>query len=224
SGVITKVGSAANFDMSFGWLHELGLPYELEPPASYQSLKDEDYIANKHPFGKMPVLFDGDFRITESRPICRYLVSKYQGKHNDTILIPNDVHNAGLVDQFISYELSYYDPPISKLFYQEKVAKRFLNEDPDPEIIKQAREELAKVLDVYEKLLEGKEYLNGEYSLADLVHCPSTYYVYGIVTTHSGLWDSRPNVKNWWNKVYNRDVIKKSLEESKSFWENNENI
>ncbi|CAG8853815.1 2991_t:CDS:2 [Gigaspora margarita] len=201
-------------------LKELGLPYELEPPASMQSLKDEDYIANKHPFGKMPVLFDGDFRITESRPICRYLISKYQGKHNDTILIPNDVHKAGLVDQFISYELSYYDPPISKLLYQEKVSKRFFNKDPDPEVIKQAREEFAKVLDVYEKLLEGKEYLNGEYSLADIVH---TYYAYGIVT-HSDLWDNKPNVKNWWNRLCNRDAIKKSIEETKSFWENNENI
>ncbi|RIB13571.1 glutathione S-transferase [Gigaspora rosea] len=199
-------------------LKELGLPYELEPPASYQSLKDEDYIANKHPFGKIPVLFDGDFRITESRAICRYLTSKYQGKHNDTILIPNDVHKAGLVDQFISYELSYYDPPLSKLVYQEKFAKKFFNKDPDPEVIKQAREELAKVLDVYEKLLEGKEYLNGEYSLADLVLCPGTNYVYGA--GHSDLWDSRPNVKNWWNRLCNRDTNKKSFEEIKSFWEN----
>ncbi|CAG8842531.1 10069_t:CDS:1, partial [Racocetra persica] len=29
-------------------LREVGIPYELEPPASFQSLKDEDYIANKH--------------------------------------------------------------------------------------------------------------------------------------------------------------------------------
>ncbi|KAF0497514.1 glutathione S-transferase [Gigaspora margarita] len=165
-------------------LKELGLPYELEPPASYQSLKDEDYIANKHPFGKMPVLFD-----------------------------------AGLIDQFISYELSYYDPPLSKLVYQEKFAQKFFNKDPDPEVIKQAREELAKVLDVYEKLLEGKEYLNGEYSLADLVLCPATNYGYGA--GHSDLWDNRPNVKNWWNRLCNRDANKKSFEEIKSFWENN---
>ncbi|CAG8829348.1 15191_t:CDS:2, partial [Racocetra persica] len=181
-------------------LRELGLSYELEPPATYQSLKDEDYIANKHPFGKMPVLFDDDFRVTESRVICRYLASKYQGKHNTTNLIPNDVHQAALVDQYISYELSYYDPPLSKIVYNEKFAKRFQNKDPDQEVIKQSREELAKVLDVYEKLLEGKEYLNGEFSLADLAICPGTYYAYDTVT-HADLWDSRPNVKNWWNRL-----------------------
>ncbi|CAG8787348.1 6301_t:CDS:1, partial [Cetraspora pellucida] len=30
-------------------LKELGIPYELDPPASFQSLKDDDYIKNKHP-------------------------------------------------------------------------------------------------------------------------------------------------------------------------------
>ncbi|CAG8689508.1 24824_t:CDS:2 [Cetraspora pellucida] len=193
-------------------LKELGIPYELEPPASFQSLKDKDYIANKHPFGRIPVLFDGDFRINESRAICRYLVSKYQGKYNNTILIPNDVYKAGLVEQFISYESCYYDSPVSQIVSQELLAKKFWGKDPDPEVLKEARKNLNKVLDVYEKLLEGKEYLVGEFSLADIFHCPGTNLAYGIVT-HSDLWDNRPNVKNWWNNLCNRDTIKKSFEE-----------
>ncbi|CAG8613554.1 34202_t:CDS:2, partial [Racocetra persica] len=173
-------------------LKELGLPYEFEVPANLQAIKTDDYLANKHPFGKIPVLIDGDFTINESRAICNYLASKYQGKHNDTILIPTDVHKAGLVSQCISYESFYYNPPIFKLVQQEIAAKKFHNKDPDQEVIKQAREELAKVLDVYEKILEGKEYLNGEFSLADLFHAPSTHYIYNI-EAHSELWDSRPN-------------------------------
>ncbi|CAG8631206.1 20630_t:CDS:2 [Cetraspora pellucida] len=196
-------------------LKELGIPYEFEPPASFQALKDKDYIANKHAFGKIPVLLDGDYVINESRAICRYLVSKYQGKYNDTILIPSDVHKAGLVEQFISYESCYYDSPVSKIIGQEVFAKKFRGKDPDPEIIKQGREDLSKVLDVYEKLLEGKEYLIGEFSLADIFHCPCTNLAYGIAA-HSDLWDNRPNVKNWWNNLRNRDCIKKSFEEVKN--------
>ncbi|CAG8804091.1 26869_t:CDS:1, partial [Racocetra persica] len=104
---------------------------------------------------KIPVLIDEDFTINESRAICNYLTSKYQGKHNATILIPTDVHKARLVLQCISYELFYYNPPIFKLIQQEIAAKKFYNKDPD-QVIKQAREELAKVLDVYEKILEEK--------------------------------------------------------------------
>ncbi|CAG8695287.1 19319_t:CDS:2, partial [Racocetra persica] len=153
-------------------LKELGLPYEFEVPANIQELKTDDFLANKHPFGKIPVLIDGDFTINESRAICRYLASKYQGKHNDTILIPTDAHKFGLASQFISYESFYYDPAITKIVHEEIYSKKYNNKDPDQEIIKQGREELAKVLDVYEKILEGKEYLNGEYSLADLFHVP----------------------------------------------------
>ncbi|CAG8608362.1 2503_t:CDS:2 [Cetraspora pellucida] len=196
-------------------LNELGLPYQLDTPVDFPAdTKTEDYLANKHPFGKVPVLFDGDVKITESRAICRYLASKYQGQHNNTILIPNDVHKAGLVDQFISYQSFYYEPPVTQLLYQEPTFKQYHGKDSDPEVAKQAREEIVKVLDVYDRLLEGKEYLNGEYSLADLLHYPNTYYCYAFAN-HSDLWDKRPNVKKWWERLMNRDAWKKSLEDVK---------
>ncbi|CAG8566751.1 7998_t:CDS:2 [Scutellospora calospora] len=191
-------------------LHELGLPYQLDSPANFQDLKSEDFLATKHPFGRIPVLIDDDFTIAESRPICRYLATKYQGKHSDTILIPNDIYQASLVDQYISYDISYYDPPITKIIYQEIRAKRN-NETPDSAVVKQASEDLAKVLDVYEKLLKGKDYLNGEFSLADLFHCPTTYYVYSEV--FPDLWNDRPNVKKWWDRLNNRPAWKKTLED-----------
>ncbi|CAG8698921.1 31127_t:CDS:2 [Racocetra persica] len=196
-------------------LNELGLPYQLEVPANFSvDIKSEDFLANKHPFGKVPVLIDGDFTINESRAICRYLTSKYQGKHTNKILIPNDVHQAGLVEQAISYESFYYDPPVSKIVYQEVIYK-FHGKESNPEIVKQACEDLSKVLDVYEKLLEGKEYLSGEYSLADLFHYPFTYYAY-TYAKRSDLWDTRPNVKKWWERLCNRDAWKKSLVDIKS--------
>ncbi|CAG8682479.1 13602_t:CDS:1, partial [Dentiscutata heterogama] len=154
--------------------------------------------------GKIPVLHDGDYKIAESRAICRYLVSKYQGKYNNTILIPNDIHEAGLVEEFISYEAFYYEPPASKIVYYELVLRT-----PESEIIKQALKDINKILDVFDKLLEGKEYLNGEFSLADLFYCPCTHFIY---STHADLWDKRPNVKKWWDRLRNRDAWKMSLE------------
>jgi glutathione S-transferase len=42
----------------------------------------------------------------------------------------------------------------------------------------ETREELNKVLDVYEKLLEDKDYLTEEFSLADILHIPYTFLCY----------------------------------------------
>jgi glutathione S-transferase len=65
-----------------------------------------------------------------------------------------------LVDQFISVETSDYSPHLSKLFYQLVFKKRHGGE-PDLKIINEAREELGKTLDVYEKLSKD---LTGEFN------------------------------------------------------------
>ncbi|KAF0532171.1 glutathione S-transferase [Gigaspora margarita] len=191
-------------------LNELGIPYELESVTEIQTIKTEEFITKKHPFGKVPVLCDGDHVVNESRAICRYLVSKYQ-KDSKTVLYPDDVHKASLVEQYISYELSYFDPPLSKVLYQEIYAKR-RGEPTDEAVVKQSLEELSKTLDIYEKILKDKDYLNGEYSLADLFHLPCAHIVYNA-TEHSDIFDSRPNVKRWLKNLRERDAYKKTYAE-----------
>lgn len=54
-------------------LIEKGLEYErIEVNFSQGENKTEEYL-KMHPFGKAPVLVDGDFVIYESRAICKYL-------------------------------------------------------------------------------------------------------------------------------------------------------
>ncbi|RIA83115.1 glutathione S-transferase [Glomus cerebriforme] len=195
-------------------LKELGIPYEITPPATFADIKTPEYLATKHPFGKIPVLIDDGFQLYESRAITRYLVNKYQGTKNSTVLIPSDVQKAALVEQFISVEISYYNGPVTKLVAQE-VFTKFRGGSPDPEIVKEAREEINKVLDVYEKLLEGKDYLTGEFSLADLHHYPYTYY--SITSGHGDLWNDskRPNVARWWKNISERESWKEVVAELK---------
>ncbi|CAB5364240.1 unnamed protein product [Rhizophagus irregularis] len=157
-------------------LKELGLSYEFTQPNSFEEIKTPEYLATKHPFGKIPSLNDDGFQIYETRAIARYLVKKYQGK---------------LVGQLV-------------------FAKRRGNE-PDLKIINEAREELEKVLDVYEKLLEDKDYLTGEFSLADLLHIPLTNYA--IKAGENDLWNKRPNVSRWWKNISERECWKNILNE-----------
>ena len=57
-------------------LEELGLPYELKMlPFPPRFLKREYLELN--PLGTIPLLIDGDTRMTESAAICQYLVSRY---------------------------------------------------------------------------------------------------------------------------------------------------
>jgi glutathione S-transferase len=131
------------------------------------------------------------------------LINKYQGTKTSTVLIPSDVQKAALVEQFISVEASYYTQPLSELIYQ----LLFSDKEPDHKIVNEAREELDKALDVYEKLLEGKDYLTGEFSLADLLHIPHTFYAINVAG-EGELWNKRPNVSRWWKNISERECWK----------------
>ncbi|GES94055.1 glutathione S-transferase [Rhizophagus clarus] len=194
-------------------LKELGLSYEIIQPSNSEEYKTPEYLATKHPFGKTPYLDDGEFHIYESRAITRYLANKYQGTKNSTILIPSDVQKAALVEQFISVEISYYTEPLVKILRQLIVMKRQGNE-PDLKIVDEGREELGKTLDVYEKLLEGKDYLTGEFSLADLHHVPLTSVAFSA--GEGDLWNKRPNVSRWWKNISERESWKNIVTEYKS--------
>ncbi|CAB4439712.1 unnamed protein product [Rhizophagus irregularis] len=211
---ITVIGAPASpFSLILIYvLKELGLSFE-NVPTTHEDIKTPEYLATKHPFGRSPVLNDDGFQVYESRAIARYLASKYQGTKTSTILIPSDVQKAALVEQFISVEISYYFPPLFKLLTQLIAVRRQGNE-PDLKIVEEAREELGKTLDVYEKLLEGKDYLTGEFSLADIIHLPLTYYA--INSAGEGdLWNKRPNVSKWLKNLNERESWKNIVDEYK---------
>src|SRR5271167_310915 len=59
-------------------LEEIGLPYQLEMlPFPPRFLKREYLAIN--PLGTIPLLIDGDTRMTESAAICQYLGDRYAG-------------------------------------------------------------------------------------------------------------------------------------------------
>jgi len=179
-------------------------------------IKAPEYLATKHPFGRMPVLIDDGFQLYESRAISRYLAIKYQGTKNSTILLPTDLQKAALVEQFISVEASYYHQHVDKLI-GEVVFSKFHNRASDPEVVKKEREDIGKTLDVYEKLLEGRDYIAGEFSLADIFHLANSHYA--VTNGHSDLWNDpkRPNVARWWKNVTERKSWKTLISESKLF-------
>ena len=89
--------------------------------------------------------------------------------------------------------------------------KKYYGTEFDLKIVNEAREELGKTLDVYEKLLEGKDYLTGEFSLADLLHVPVTFFAFKV--GEGDLWNKRPNVSRWWKNISERESWKNILNE-----------
>ncbi|HBK09103.1 MAG TPA: glutathione S-transferase [Acetobacteraceae bacterium] len=57
-------------------LEELGLPYELKMLPFPPRFQAPDYMA-VNPLGTIPLLLDGETRMTESAAICQYLATRY---------------------------------------------------------------------------------------------------------------------------------------------------
>ncbi|KAL1921620.1 uncharacterized protein VTP21DRAFT_11336 [Calcarisporiella thermophila] len=189
----------------------LDIPYEM----IYIDLRKDEHKSDKflklQPFGKIPVIQDGDFYIYESRAICRYLIAKYQ-TNTSAQLIPKDHQAAGLVEQYISVETSYYDPGVYS-FVKEVLFKKILNQgEPDPAIVSASRAKMIETYTIYDKILEGKSYLVGDsLTLADIAHLPYGHYAY--TTGAEDIFDSpeRPNFARWWKNIINHPAWVKSI-------------
>lgn len=135
--------------------------------------------------------------------------NKYQTK--DTIqLIPTDPGKAALFEQFISVESSEFFDSVIK--YIADVFKKNKGSTSDPEQTALFRKNSEITLDVYNNILEGKNYLVGDsFILADLVHL-----AYSRFALQAGLDDvfnspSHPNVTRWFNNITSETSWKAAL-------------
>lgn len=85
-------------------LEEVGAKYEVETiDLSKGEHKSPAYLENNQPFGQIPVLFDGEYRLFESRAIIRYIATK----HWADSIYPSDPFKRGLVEQWLSVNVRF---------------------------------------------------------------------------------------------------------------------
>ncbi|GJP65522.1 hypothetical protein CLOP_g22404 [Closterium sp. NIES-67] len=168
--------------------------------------KTPDFI-KMQPFARIPVLEDNGSIIYESRTLMRYVADKYMDQGPN--LLGDTLMERALVNQWIDIEGHTFSPPVMILVY-ERVFKSHLHKRPcDEERWKDGREKLSRVLDIYEKHLEGRDYLVGNsFSLADLTHLPFTELL--PAAGAFDLIESRPNVCRWWARISSRNAWKRT--------------
>jgi glutathione S-transferase len=118
------------------------------------------------PFGKMPALIDGDYRLADSSAIVHYL----EAKHPQPELIPADPELRGRTIWFEEFADTILFACGGKMFFNRIVAPRFLGRDGDSAIADAAeRDELPPLLDYLEGVIPDSGYLVGDrFTLADI--------------------------------------------------------
>ncbi|MAG00398.1 MAG: glutathione S-transferase family protein [Pseudomonadales bacterium] len=143
-------------------LKELDMPFELNAMAFHpKDLKSDDHRA-RHPLGRVPVLEDGDVMIYESGAIMEYIMARY----GDGGLKPAvDSPDFPAYLQWFHYSEGMVMPPINIIMVNTVLLPP---DRRDENALNQAKRLLGKALAPINEALEGKEYLAGTFSAADI--------------------------------------------------------
>ncbi|MEL6996953.1 MAG: glutathione S-transferase family protein [Pseudomonadota bacterium] len=144
-------------------LEELGLDYELERfKLGDKAMRDPEYLA-KNPNGRVPVLEDGDVRITESTAIAQYLVGRYG---NGRFAPPVESPEFPVYLQWLHYAEGMIMIPMGQIVVETILLPP---ERRSEEHAKRATKLLGRMLVAVEAHMDGRAYLAGDFTAADTI-------------------------------------------------------
>jgi glutathione S-transferase len=152
-----------------GWkasimLEEVGLPYEVHPIRLDQLEQKADWFLKINPNGRIPAIVDrdeGDFAVFESGAILIHLAEK-TGR-----LLPADPRGRSAALQWLMFQMSGIGP-------MQGQANVFFRYAPEkiPFAIERYQKETRRLYEILDGALAEREYLAGDYSIADIATWP----------------------------------------------------
>jgi len=181
-------------------LEELGLPYTVHAVDLAALEQKTPEFLRLNPNGRIPVIVDreaGDFVVFESGAILVYLAEK-TGR-----LMPASPKGRSLVMQWLMFQMGGIGPMMG----QANVFHRYLPEKI-PLAIERYQNEVRRLFGVLDGRLAGREYLAGDYSIADIAN-------WAWVRTHnwSGVsLEGLPNLERWVTQLAARPACQRGIE------------
>src|SRR5919199_5628533 len=175
-------------------LHEKGIDFDVQEVDL--SNKSEEFLSVS-PYGKVPVLRVDGTSLYESNIVNEYLDEVYDSPK----LMPDDPEGRASVRSWMAFADDYFFPSI---FGVRMGLQRGSSEDE----IEEAKEKLSDALWRLEHQLEGKEYLAGEYTLADIAHAGNFRRIRELAESGGVTLLEYPNVVDWMERVEGRESYK----------------
>jgi glutathione S-transferase len=184
-------------------LHEAGADFTPRLVDTRQGENRSPAYLAVNPMGKIPAFADGPFQLWESNAINWYVAEK----HPAARLLPPTLEARARVQRWLFFQAGHVSPacvpiflathPRMQAFWQAKV---------DDAAVARGRTELARWLPVLEGALAGREWLEGDFSLADVAHAPHLWLIAGSGFDLSP-W---PAVRDWLARLLARPAWKQA--------------
>jgi GST-like protein len=184
------------------FLEELGLPYTIHPINIGKGEQFTPEFLRIAPNNRIPAIVDqapqdgGEpISIFESGAILLYLADKTKQ------LIPQDLRGRNEVLQWLFWQMAGLGPMAGQNGHFQKAAPEKI-----PYAIERYVKETSRLYAVLDKRLADREYVAGEYSIADIASYP---WIVGH-ERHSQNLDDFPNLKRWFHAIQARPAVQRA--------------
>lgn len=182
-------------------LEELGLNYQLIVQPFPPRVHDKGYLA-LNPLGTVPLLLDGETRMTESAAICQYLAARHDPGGLDVGMVEADYGAYLNLLHFGEATLTFPQTLLLRYRFFEPAERR------QPQVAEDyAKWFLARLRTLEPRLAEQDWLCAGRFTAADI----SVGYAL-MLASHLGL-DARftPAVAAYWTRLRQRDSWRRAL-------------
>lgn len=185
-------------------LIEKGVDHDIVPVDVFSADGLPEGYAARHPFGRIPSLDHGGFRVFETSAITRYVDEAFDGP----TLQPDDAEGRAVMNQIIGVIDSYAYKAMVWDIYVERVSRAGSGETPDEGRIATALPVAMTCLETFETFKSSGQWLTSEtISLADLHLAPVFAYFLQAPEGRTML-GGFPALAAWWTAISERASFK----------------
>jgi glutathione S-transferase/GST-like protein len=193
---------------------EMGVPYEIKPVNIGRGDQFKPEFLAISPNNRMPAIVDPEgpdgapIAIFESGAILQYLGRK------TGLFYPQDERAKVKVDEWVFWQMANFGPNAGQRAHFRNYAPSFIFDQRQVAYgAIRYTNEVHRLYGVLNKQLEGKDYIAGEYTIADMITWP---WVQG--RSNPGLdIDEFPAVKAWQARVEGREAVGRAMAKARDF-------
>jgi len=188
-------------------LEEMGLPYEIVPVNILKGEQQRPEFLEISPNGRIPALVDrtrdGEpVRIFESGAILQYL-----GRKTGRLYPANEIVRCS-VDSWLFWQMAGLGPMAGQLSWFIRVSNIPGREARDHAYpIHRYTKEVKRLYGVLERQLSGREFICGEYSIADI----ASWTWVDQYHQHIGGLRDYPNIATWHARIAGRPAVRRGM-------------
>lgn len=187
-------------------IEEMGLESERVPIDIFGGEQFDPAFLAISPNNRIPAIIDTapvddaePISVAESGAILIYLAEKTGS------FLPTDLRGRAKVLQWVMWQMSAQGPTLGQFGHFRNYAPEKL-----PYAIERFGKEAHRLYGLLDRHLEGREYIAGDYSIADMISWP-----WILFREHHGLdLSDFPNLERWYHAIDARPAVRKALKDS----------